>query len=204
MTLNSELIAAFVSGVLGPLMVQGIKHYIDYRKNKTKDHIKETCEINRDIEERMEILRTEFEADRIWISQIHNGGHFLPTGKSIQKFSMFYEVIGLGIQSVKYKFQNIPLSLFTRSTEELIKNDMIIIESYSDPNVGRYGLTDISAISGCKSSYLFALKDIYGRYIGTFGVEYTSNEVVLDDRDIQKLSIFASTIAGVLMKNFHE
>lgn len=204
MTLNSELVGAFVTGVFGPVVVQAIKHWIEYKKEKNKDIIKQTVEVNKDVEDRIEKIREDFEADRIWISQIHNGGHFLPTGKSIQKFSMFYEVVQLGLPSVKYQFQNIPLSLFTKSVEELIKNDMIIIPSYDDPDVNKFGLSDVSSLSGCKSSYLFALKDIYGRYIGTFGVEYINQETNLEERDIQELSRLASTIAGTIMKNFHE
>ena len=204
MTLNSELIGAFLTGVIGPLAVQGIKYYIDNKKAKSADIVKDACTVNRDVEDKIEKIRDDFEADRIWISQIHNGGHFLPTGKSIQKFSMFYEVVDIEISSIKYKFQNIPLSLFTRSTEQLIKNDMLIIPSYQDPNYEKYGLSDVSTISGCKSTYLFALKDIYGRYFGTFGLEYIKKEVLLDEKDIQEISRLASVIGGVLMINYHE
>lgn len=204
MTLNSELIGAFVTGIVGPLAVQSIKYYLDYKKAKKADIIKDACTVNRDVEDKIEKIREDFEADRIWISQIHNGGHFLPTGKSIQKFSMFYEVVDIEIPSIKYKFQNIPLSLFTRSTEQLIKNDMLIIPSYQDPAYEKHGLADVSVISGCKSTYLFALKDIYGRYFGTFGLEYTKKEVLLEEKDVQEISRLASVIAGVLMINYHE
>jgi hypothetical protein len=204
MTLNSELVGAFVTGVVGPLAVQGIKYYLDHRKAKKADLIKEACSINRDVEDKIEKIRVDFEADRVWISQIHNGGHFLPTGKSIQKFSMFYEVVDIEIPSIKYKFQNIPLSLFTRSTDQLIKNDILIIPSFEDSVYEKYGLGDVSAISGCKSTDLFALKDLYGRYFGTFGLEYTKKEVLLEEKDIQEISRLASVIGGVLMINYHE
>lgn len=204
MTLNSEIVGAFVTGILGPLAVQGIKYYLHYRKDKKADLIKDACTVNRDVEDKIERIREEFDADRAWICQIHNGGHFLPTGKSIQKFSMFYEVVDIETASIKYKFQNIPLSLFTRSTEQLIKNDMLIIPSYENSVYEKYGLADVSVISGCKSTYLFALKDIYGRYFGTFGIEYTKKEVLIEEKDIQEISRLASVIGGVLMINYHE
>ena len=59
MTDNSEIIVAFVTGVIGPASLLGIKHYLDVRKAKRADIIKHTCEINRDIENRIEKARGE-------------------------------------------------------------------------------------------------------------------------------------------------
>ena len=43
------------------------------------------------IDTQLEMMMNELECDRIWIAQFHNGGYFYPTGRSIQKFSIFYE-----------------------------------------------------------------------------------------------------------------
>ena len=56
----------------------------------------------------------ELKCDRICISQFHNGGHFYPTGKSIKKFSIFYERTSEKASSIKDTFQNIPVSLFPK------------------------------------------------------------------------------------------
>ncbi len=204
MSPSSDIIVAFISGVLGPIIVLFGKHYLDEKNLSKKDIIKESCTLNNEVEDKLERIRDKFDADRVWISQIHNGGHFLPTGKSIQKFSMFYEIVKHGVPSIKYKFQNIPLSLFSKSTNELIENDQIVITSYVDENINKYGLTDVGDISGCKSTYLFALKDIHGRYFGTFGVEYTSGEKTLKKSDIQELGRSGALIAGVLNINHNE
>jgi hypothetical protein len=108
MSPSNDIIVAFVSGVLGPFILLVGKHYLEARASKRKDIIKESCNLNTEVEEKLERIREKFDADRVWISQVHNGGHFLPTGKSIQKFSMFYEIVKAGVPSVKYKFQNIP------------------------------------------------------------------------------------------------
>ena len=204
MSPSNDIIVAFVSGVLGPIIVLIGKHYLEAKVTKKKDIIKESCNLNTQVEEKLERIREKFDADRVWISQVHNGGHFLPTGKSIQKFSMFYEIVKTGVPSVKYKFQNIPLSLFTKSTNELIENDQIIIPSYVDDSINKYGLTDIGEIAGCKSTYLFSMKDIHGRYFGTFGVEYTLGEKTLKKADIQELGRSGALIAGVLNVNHNE
>jgi len=67
---------------------------------------------NEQIEHQLDIMLDELDCDQIFIAQFHNGGHFYPTGKSIQKFSIFYEVLSPNIESVKNVYQNIPVSLF--------------------------------------------------------------------------------------------
>ena len=67
-------------------------------------------------------MMEELECDRIWLSQFHNGGNFYPTGKSIQKFSVFYEFVTPGTPSIKSIFQNIPVSLFNQPMSHLYEN----------------------------------------------------------------------------------
>jgi hypothetical protein len=90
---SMELVAAFLSGVVGPILYLLIDRYISKQKTKNKDTVKEnianTCIINDELEE----IREEFNSDRVWISQFHNGGNFYPTGKSIQKFSVFAHIL---------------------------------------------------------------------------------------------------------------
>ena len=79
-----ELLGAFLTGVVGPVLYLLISRYLQKEKNKKKDSVKEAiidiAVINNEIEE----IREEFKGDRVWISQFHNGGNFYPTGKSIQ------------------------------------------------------------------------------------------------------------------------
>jgi len=85
-----ELVGAFLSGVVGPILYLLIDRYISKQKESRQDKVREsidnTCTINQELEEIME----EFGGDRVWISQFHNGGNFYPTGKSIQKFPIFH------------------------------------------------------------------------------------------------------------------
>ena len=52
-----------------------------------RDALETSTLIDTQLEQVMEAL----ECDRIWIAQFHNGSYFYPTGRSIQKFSIFYE-----------------------------------------------------------------------------------------------------------------
>ena len=103
-----ELIGAFLTGVVGPILYLIINKVIQSRADKKRDKVKEAiidiAIVNNEIEE----IREEFNGDRVWITQFHNGGNFYPTGKSIQKFSVFYEVTKAGVSSVSHTFNNIP------------------------------------------------------------------------------------------------
>jgi hypothetical protein len=120
MIIRPELIGAFFTGVLGPLVVTFVKDYLEKRKLNKKDPVAESLKTNILVDNKVNEILEEYSADRVWITQFHNGGHFYPTGKSIHKFSMFYETVTPGTASIKDYFQNIPVSLFSKSTNYLL------------------------------------------------------------------------------------
>ena len=92
-----ELLGAFLTGVVGPIMYLLISRHLQKEKQKKKDVVKENISNVALISDELEEVREEFKGDRVWITQFHNGGNFYPTGKSIQKFSVFYEVTKAGV-----------------------------------------------------------------------------------------------------------
>ena len=192
------IVVAFITGVLGPISVLYIKHVLDKRKKKP-DIVMDTLRVSELIDQKIEHIKDEFKADRVWISQFHNGGNFYPTGKSIAKFSIMYEVVSVNTPSVQTNFKNIPVNLFSKSINELLINDVIEIEDFKDESVATFGLKYIAEESGCKSSYMFAIKTIEDKFIGVLSVEYTKDVVRLDMESINHLQVHASSIGGVLM-----
>ena len=192
------IIAAFITGVLGPILVIYIKHLLDKRKKKP-DIVKDTLRVSELVNQKIDHIKEEFKADRVWISQFHNGGNFYPTGKSIAKFSIMYEVVGVSTPSVQTNFKNIPVNLFSKSINELLVNDVIEIEDFSDEKIATFGLRYVAEESGCKSAYLFAIKTIEDKFIGVLSVEYTKEITRLDIEAINHLQVHASSIGGVLM-----
>ena len=85
----SEIVIAFLTGVLGPILIIYIKHILD--KKKKPDIVAEALEMGEVITNKIEEIKEGVKADRVWVTQFHNGGHFYPTGKSITKFSVIYE-----------------------------------------------------------------------------------------------------------------
>lgn len=201
-----ELIAAFLTGVVGPLLYLLINKYIEKKKDKKRDKIKEslssTCVINEELEE----IREEFDSDRVWISQFHNGGNFYPTGKSIQKFSIFYEVTKVGVSTVSHIFSNIPTSLYSSAFEHMLNGEKkgIFISDFNDKETKSFGLRAAAESVGTKSSYVIPLYSLDEKFIGTIGIDYVSKKKRITKDEWEHFQIRAGRIAGYLSNHLQE
>jgi hypothetical protein len=194
------LAIAFITGVVGPILVIVIKNKLEKAKPKP-DMVAEALKVGELITHKIEHIKDEFEADRVWITQFHNGGHFYPTGKSMAKFSVIYETVSSGASSIQSNFQNIPVNLFSKSINQLLENDMIAIPDFKNEEISTYGLKYLAETTGSKSEYLFAIKTLDDKFIGSLGVEFVKEPVKLDMESINHLSNHASAIGGVLMNH---
>ena len=199
----SGIIIAFITGVLGPISILLIKNYFDKRKKKP-DMVRETLKVSELVNQKIEHIKDEFNADRVWVTQFHNGGNFYPTGKSMAKFSIIYETVHPGVTSVQTNFHNIPVNLFSKSINELLVNDVIEIPDYKDEKIATFGLKYIAEDTGCKSGYLFAIKTIDDKFIGTLGLDFTKKKVKLDVESINHLQVHATSLGGVLMNHLNQ
>ena len=196
--MSKEIIVAFLTGILGPVVLVLLKTYLDKRKT-TPDMVKETLRVSELITHSIDEIREEFKADRVWITQFHNGGNFYPTGKSIAKFSVIYETVNVNVDSIQTEFRNIPVNLFSKSINELLDNDKIIIPDYKDETISTYGLKYVAETTDCKSGYLFAIKTIDDKFIGTLCLDYTKQKLNLSQQSINEIEKHASVLGGVLM-----
>jgi hypothetical protein len=199
-SISPEIIVAFITGVLGPISIMFVKNFLDKRKKKP-DLVQETLKVSELITSKIEHIKEEFKADRVWITQFHNGGNFYPTGKSMAKFSVMYETVGVGVNSIQSNFHNIPVNLFSKSINQLLENDVIEIPDFKDESISTFGLKYIAEESGCKSGYLFAIKSIDDKFIGTLGLDYTKRKTKLDMESINHLEVHATSLGGVLMSH---
>lgn len=197
------IIVAFITGVLGPILVIYIKERLEKKKQKP-DMVMDTLRVSELVNTKIEHIKEEFGADRVWVTQFHNGGNFYPTGKSMAKFSIIYETVNSNVSSVQSNFHNIPVNLFSKSINQLLLNDVIEIPDYKDEKIATYGLKYIAEDTGCKSGYLFAIKTIDGKFIGTLGLDYTKKKRKLDIESINHLQVHASSLGGVLMTHLNQ
>jgi hypothetical protein len=196
--MSNEVIVAFITGILGPILII-ITNKLVAKSRKKPDIIKETlkeCEL---IVSKIEHIKDEFKADRVWVAQFHNGGNYYPTGKSMAKFSIVYEVVNVGVTSIQSNFQSIPVNLFSRSINQLLENDAILIPDFKDETIATYGLKYIAEDTGCKSGYLFSIKSIDDKFVGILGIDYTKRKTKLEPDNISQMSNYSATLGGVLM-----
>ena len=197
-----NIIIAFITGVLGPILIVYIKSKLE--KKEKPDMVKETLRVAEMVTNKIEHIKDEFKADRVWITQFHNGGNFYPTGKSMAKFSIMYETVHPGVTSVQSNFHNIPVNLFSKSINQLLSNDVIEIPDFKDETVATYGLKYIAEDTGSKSGYLFAIKTIDDKFIGTLGLDFTKRKSKLDIEAINHLLVQATSLGGVLMTHLQQ
>ena len=193
-----EIIGAFLTGVVGPVLYLVVQKYLLKEKNKSRDIVKENITSVSLISDELEQIREEFKGDRVWIAQFHNGGNFYPTGKSIQKFSIFYEVNKAGVSSIAHTFSNIPCSLYPKAFEHMMGGKGIFINDYRDPKVATYGLKGAAESVGTKATYLVPLFTLDEKYIGNIGVDFVSKKKRLTKDEWEHLQIKANRIAGYL------
>jgi len=201
--MSVSIIVAFITGVLGPVLLLFIKNKLD-KKTEKPDMVLETLKVSELVMTKLDHIKEEFKADRVWVAQFHNGGNFYPTGKSMAKFSIIYESVGASVQSIQGNFHNIPVNLFSRSINHLLEKDTIQISDFKDETVATFGLKYIAEDTGCKSGYLFAIKCIEGRFIGMLGIDYTKKKTKLTDESVNNLLVQSTTIGGVLMNHLEQ
>ena len=193
-----ELLGAFLTGVVGPILYLLVSKYLQKEKDKKRDKVKENISSVSLISDELEEIREENKADRVWIAQFHNGGNFYPTGKSIQKFSIFYEVTKAGVSSVSHTFNNIPCSLYPKAFEHMMEGQGIFIPNFSDPKTATYGLKGAAESVGTKSSFLVPLFTLDNKYIGNIGMDYVGRKKKMTKDDWEHFQIKAGRIAGYI------
>lgn len=196
---TSEVIIAFITGVLGPISLILIKNHLDKKKEKKPDMVLDALEISKLVNGKLDDIREEYKADRVWVAQFHNGGNFYPTGKSMAKFSFLYETVSSNANSIQPNFQNIPVNLFSKSLNELLEKNIILIPDFKDETIATFGLKYIAEQNNCKSGYMTSIKTIDDKFIGILGLDYTKRKTKLTDEQVTRLEVHSSAIGGVLM-----
>jgi hypothetical protein len=199
---NLELFAsiatAFIVSAIGPTVVEWAKLKLAKKEpfsDPVKAELVKSCIIDREIETIMDTLG----ADRVWISQFHNGGKFLHSTKSIQKFSIFHEVNVSGVSPVAHTFRNIPASLYSRAFDELLKNGSIFIADFQDETIATYGLKGGAEAVGTRASYVFGLFNLgTNEFMGTLGVDWVKKPKQLKQEQLAYLSAEANRLSGYI------
>jgi GAF domain-containing protein len=185
----TTIAVALITAVFGPIAVEWAKNYFK-KPEPIQNPVDEAILVNTLVDEQLDTIMEELGCDRVWVAQFHNGGHFYPTGKSIQKFSVFYEKLAPGALAIQHTFQNVPCSLFPKALAQLYKEGELAIPTYEGED---YDLSGISAPYGTKSFYMVALDDLHDRFIGVISIAYNREHKLTKDE-----WIFVRQKAGVV------
>lgn len=193
------VIVAFITAVVGPIALEWVKNRLQ-KKDKKSSELIAAIEFNERIDNQLDIIMDTLECDRVWLAQFHNGGHFYPTGRSIQKFSIFYEKVSSETPSIQNTFQNIPVSLFSKIISKLHKDGEVALINY--PEDDEFGLQNMVKEYEVKSWYTWALHDLDGKFIGVLSVSFTkkSHKFTKDEWIFirQKIGVIGSLLSSYL------
>jgi hypothetical protein len=165
----TTIIVALITAVLGPILLEWAKSKFT---NKPKQNtLEEAFDHNSLIDQQLGDLMQYTKCSKIWIAQFHNGGHFYPTGKSIQKFSIFYEKLRPNVSPTSTTFQNIPVSFFPKVFSRLYNDgEVFLIDIYNDEeDLGLKMMSDKTS----NSLFLFGIKNIEEEFIGVLTLEFS-------------------------------
>lgn len=168
----TTIIVALITAVIGPLIITWFKSKMESKPKVSS--VKEAIDLNELVDSQLDAMMEEIGCDRIWIGQFHNGGHFYPTGKSIQKFSIFYEKLTPNTSALQHIFQQIPVSLFPKALAKLYKEGELAVVSYNSDET--YDLDIFARDFGTKSFYMIAIDDLDDHFIGLMGIAFNDKE----------------------------
>jgi hypothetical protein len=201
LTMITTIAVALITAVLGPIVVNWFKLKMEKR---TKPMLMtEALEASALIDHQLDDIMQELNCDRVWIAQFHNGGHFYPTGKSIQKFSMFYEKYNPVLPPLQTTFQNIPVSLFGRALSQVHQNgELEILNVEIEENT--FGVDVLTSQFKTKSLCMVGLYDLNNHLIGVMGISFIDEHNIVTPEWIfirQKVGVIGTLLSEYLYPN---
>ncbi len=194
-----DIITGILTVFIAPLLIIIVNYYIErIKKNKKskKDKLDDLLTNSDLIHTELNSILDEFNADRVWIAQFHNGAYYYPSNKSIKKFSIFYEESAHSVSKISSFIQGIPCSLYSRALANILTDDGLYIEDYKEND--NYGLGSIGDTGGAKSSTYFPLYSFDQKPIGFLCVDWVKKKAKVDTDDTELLKNKSYRIAGYL------
>ena len=197
-TVSTTITVALITAVIGPVVVNWVK--LKMEKKDPSTPMRDALETSTLIDTQLEQIMGELECDRVWIAQFHNGGHFYPTGRSIQKFSIFYEKCTPETPNIQQTFQNIPVSLFPRVLSKIYKDNELSIDNVNDEE-DTYGLEYLTTQFNTKSICMIGLHSLDNHLIGILTISFQNPHHITKDEWIyirQKVGVIGTLLSEYL------
>jgi hypothetical protein len=191
------VMAALISGVVGPLIIWHYKESQTNEQNKDRS-VDDEVKFSRNLTKELEKIRKEVKADRIWIAQFHNGGRFLGSLQmdSMKRISVTHEVVAAGVSREQSSLSGVLVSFFSEMINDLLNEDH---KHYTQEHVKNDPEIELLFRQrGTEKMHVLAMRDIEGTLIGILGVDYVENPPDLSDEETQYLGAKAKLLAGYI------
>ncbi len=197
-TVGVTILVALITAVIGPIIVNWVKLKMETKSTTTPMY--DALETSTLIDNQLEDLMEDLQCDRIWVAQFHNGGYFYPTGRSIQKFSIFYEKYNSILPPIQTTFQNIPVSLFSKALSQIQQNgELEILNVEIEENT--FGVDALTSQFKTKSLCMVGLYDLNNHLIGIMGISFIDEHNVITSEWIhirQKVGVIGTLLSEYL------
>jgi hypothetical protein len=191
------LLAAFLTGIAGPVGLTYVKHKLRMKNKQVearRTDFESAIETQDLINSSLNKLQERFNLDRIWIAQFHNGGHFYPGNKSMKKMSVTFESSAPGVATDIMRMQNLPVSFFSASLQKLNSGeDSVVTDIYSEED---HALRSFWENRGANTVYIFPIRCLEGGFIGILGVDLIKKDGFLPDNIYNELKRESILLSG--------
>lgn len=159
-------------------IVQGVS-----KRHLTFEESKGLIQIEKQINDAINVILKETNASRVCIVKYHNGNKDM-TGKSFLKMSMTNEVVNIGIAPMMQDFKDIFRSLLSYWCHELEINEVCVIRNVEEIKGKDVTMYQYLVTRNIESKYGTVLKDNDGNIIGFICIEYLDKK----DFDLEKIN----------------
>jgi hypothetical protein len=195
----TTIVVSFITFVLAPYITEYAKKKFSKVETKSDDII-EVLDVAKLISTKLESIRYELGVDRVLISQFHNGGNFIPSGQGMKKFSITYECLKIGIDSIKHHYQQTLLTLYHKYIHNVEQNRFVKV-NFIEHGAETYDIHQIGEFHGIKTRYAFAIFTLDNIFAGFLELDFIDSVPSLTERQITKLQQDVGAIGGILTKD---
>lgn len=151
---------------------------------------------NAEIIKVLKALLSDFDADRAYVFEFHNGSYF-SSGMPMQKFTCTYETVSDGVSSECHNPGEYRMSNYNEYISAMIHERDYVIESVEKMGFDAL-LKSLLTKKGVKSLYNIPIRTFSGRTIGFLGLDYVKDERVLLEKEVNSLRAAAKLITGYI------
>ena len=165
------------------------------KKNKC-DPIREDAAQSANVYAALKYMLQELGADRAYVLQFHNGGHYY-SGRGQQKFSCTHEVVDEGISAEHINSQDHRISTCHSYIKELIEDEKFAYQDILEINDS--GFLRMLDHKGVNSIINVPIKTLNGKIIGILGIDFVKEQKEIKDKEFSFMKTQSRIIAGYLV-----